>query len=301
VIGIAGTRADPVLLHFATRCVVAGVPFADLDLMEAAIRGDWDLSLPPDPQDRISGAEDVRLADLSGIYVRPIFLGTTDRQRMRWSGLLEGLSAWLDETGTTVVNRPGGYQFNSYKPAHYDWLAAHGLAVPPSLMSSDRDRIGAFLADGRTVVKPVCGVRATTRELTANGLDQLAGSDVPVMVQRLVAGDDVRVHVVGETVIAARFSSDAIDYRKDRNALRRPVVVPHDLAALLVELTAKQGLLFAGWDFKVDREGRYWCLECNPMPGYSHYDRVCDFRISDALIQVLRQPSEPRRSPEAHA
>ena len=264
MIGIAGTRADPVMLHFATRCVVAGVPFADLDLMEAAERGDWDLSLPPDPQDRISGAEDVRLADLSGIYVRPIYLGTT------------------------VVNRPGGYQFNSYKPAHYDWLAAHGLAVPPSLMSSDRDRIEAFLADGRTVVKPVCGTRATTRELTANGLDQLAGSDVPVMVQRLVAGDDVRVHVVGETVIAVRFSSDAIDYRKDRNAPRRPVEVPHDLAALLVELTAKQGLLFAGWDFKLDKEGMYWCLECNPMPGYSHYDRVCDFRISDALIRVLR-------------
>jgi hypothetical protein len=37
------------------------------------------------------------------------------------------------------------------------------------------------------------------------------------------------------------------------------------------------------------------------MPGYSHYDRVCDFRISDALIAVLQQPSEPRRSPTVHA
>jgi hypothetical protein len=142
VIGIAGTRADPVLLHFATRCVVAGVPFADLDLMEAAMRGDWDLSLPPDPQDRICGAEDVRLADLSGIYVRPIFLGTTDRQRMRWSGLLEGLSAWLDETGTTVVNRPGGYQFNSYKPAHLRLAGGTraGRATQPDELRPGPDR-----------------------------------------------------------------------------------------------------------------------------------------------------------------
>ena len=40
------------------------------------------------------------LAELSGIYVRPIFLGTTDRERMRWAGLMEGLNVWLDETHT---------------------------------------------------------------------------------------------------------------------------------------------------------------------------------------------------------
>ncbi|WP_258723645.1 ATP-grasp domain-containing protein [Cellulomonas sp. NS3] len=289
MIGIAGTRADPVMLHFATRCVVAGVPFADLDLVEAATRGDWRLSLPPAPDDRISGAEDVRLADLSGVYVRPIYLGTTDRARTRWSGLLEGMNAWLDVTAQTVVNRPGAYQFNSYKPAHYAWLAARGLPVPPSLMSSDRQHVEAFLAGGRTVVKPICGTRATTRELTADDLGRLAGSDVPVLVQRLVPGDDVRAHVVGGSVIAARFTSEAIDYRKDRGADRRPVELPDDLATLLVQLTAEQGLLFAGWDFKVDRDGTYWCLECNPMPGYSHYDRVCDHRISDELIRLLQR------------
>lgn len=249
---------------------------------------DWEISLPPALGDWISGAEEVRLAELSGIYVRPIFMGTTDRERMRWAGLLEGLNAWLDETPATVVNRPGGFQFNSYKPAHYDWLAVHGLRVPPSLMSSDRERIAAFLASGRTVVKPVCGVRATTRELTEDRLDRLDASDVPVMVQRLVAGDDVRAHVVADTVVAARFTSDAIDYRKDRTADRRPVTLPHDLTDLLIELTAHQGLLFAGWDFKVDADESYWCLECNPMPGYSHYDRVCDYRISEALIRVLQ-------------
>jgi hypothetical protein len=42
-----------------------------------------------------------------------------------------------------------------------------------------------------------------------------------------------------------------------------------------------------GWDFKVDRTGRYWCLECNTTPGYSYYDRVCEGAISDALIEVL--------------
>jgi D-alanine-D-alanine ligase-like ATP-grasp enzyme len=65
--------------------------------------------------------------------------------------------------------------------------------------------------------------------------------------------------------------------------------LPDELAELLIRRTADQGLLFAGWDFKVDSDGTYWCLECNPMPGYSHYDRVCDYTISDALMALLRQ------------
>lgn len=56
---------------------------------------------------------------------------------------------------------------------------------------------------------------------------------------------------------------------------------------LAAEVSVEQGLVFAGWDVKLDREGRYWCLECNPMPGYSCYDRVGDGAISDALIKVL--------------
>jgi glutathione synthase/RimK-type ligase-like ATP-grasp enzyme len=87
----------------------------------------------------------------------------------------------------------------------------------------------------------------------------------------------------------ARFRSDTIDYRKDRAAEREMIWLPDELAELLVRRTADQGLLFAGWDFKVDSGGTYWCLECNPMPGYSHYDRVCDYTISDALMALLRQ------------
>jgi hypothetical protein len=287
VIGLAGTRADPVMVHFAARCLLRDIPFAVLDLMETADAGDWRLSVPPDPADFVSGAERVELADLTGLYLRPIYLGSTPRQATRWHGLLDGLGAWTDEAELPVVNRLGGHQLNGYKPAHYAWLSAHGLLVPPSLLSADPERVGEFIAGGRTVVKPVCGTRATTREIRAADLARLAASDGPVLVQRMVPGDDVRVHVVGDAVLAARFSSTALDYRSDPQASRTVFDIPADLATLLVTKTAEQGLIFAGWDFKLDASGRYWCLECNPMPGYSFYDRVCDGAISDALIKLL--------------
>ena len=287
MIGIAGTKADPVMVHFATRCVLGDIPFAVLDLMDVSAAGDWRLSTPPDPGDFISGTERVRLADLTGLYMRPIYLGSTSQHIARWHGLMEGLGAWMDEAELLVINRPGANQLNSYKPAHYAWLRANGLLVPSSLLSADLGRVRRFVAEGRTVVKPVCGVRARTREISAGDLNRLASSEGPVLVQRLVEGDDVRVHVVGDAVIACRFSSTAIDYRSDREAERSVVHIPSDLAHLLVAKTAEQGLVFAGWDFKVDRDGTYWCLECNPMPGYSFYDRVCEGAISDALIRLL--------------
>jgi hypothetical protein len=59
VIGIAGTKADPVLVHFAAHCVAADVAFAVLDLMEVAEAGEWRLSVPPDDADVVSGSERV--------------------------------------------------------------------------------------------------------------------------------------------------------------------------------------------------------------------------------------------------
>jgi len=293
VIGIAGTKADPVMVHFATRLAVREVPFAVLDLMELAQCGDWSLSVPPQPSDRIDGDETVRLDELTGIYVRPIYLGRTPGTAVRWRGLLDGFTAWLAETELHVVNRPNAHLTNSLKPAHYAWLQESGFLVPASLTSEDPRRIADFVAAGRSVVKPLCGARATTREVTVAELQRLAVTEGPILVQRLIEGDDVRAHVVGDRVIACRFSSTAIDYRSDRAASRSAVDIPAELARQLVSATAQQGLSFAGWDFKVDRDGTYWCLECNPMPGYTFYDRVCDGAISDALIDELSSPGKP--------
>lgn len=287
MIGIAGTKADPVMVHFATRCVLRDVPFAVIDLLDTAAAGDWCLSAPPRATDFVTGAEVVVLAELSGLYVRPIYLGRTPAEASRWRGLMDGFGAWMGETEVHIVNRPNGHQLNSYKPAHYAWLSGNGLLVPPSLMSCDAQRVHEFVAAGRTVVKPVCGTRATTREIDVGSLDRLAASEGPVLVQRLIEGADVRVHVVGDQVISCRFASTAIDYRSDRKAERTVIDIPVDLADLLVAKTAVQGLSFVGWDFKVDADGTYWCLECNPMPGFSFYDRVCDGAISDALIAEL--------------
>jgi predicted ATP-grasp superfamily ATP-dependent carboligase len=162
--------------------------------------------------------------------------------------------------------------------------SAHGLRLD---LTNRVESLRAFLASGRTVVKPVSGVRATTRELTTESVERLARTQGPVLAQRLIEGYDVRVHVVNRQVQACAFFSPMIDYQSDHDAEREVIDIPDELAQQLMEKTAEQGLVFPGWDFKVHADGTYWCLECNPTPGYSFYDRVALGAISDAVIREL--------------
>ena len=108
--------------------------------------------------------------------------------------------------------------------------------MPPSLLSADPRRVREFIGAGRAVVKPMCGTRATTQEIRPTDLDRLARSEGPVLVQRMIEGDHVRVHVVGEAVITCRFSSTTVDYRSHREATREVLDIPADLAMKLRRL-----------------------------------------------------------------
>ena len=86
-----------------------------------------------------------------------------------------------------------------------------------------------------------------------------------------------------------RIRSSVIDYRLDRNAEYERTELPSETNEGLTLAAAQMGLSFVGWDLKVDKEGGIWCLEANPMPGYSHYDTRSGGAISDALLRLLRR------------
>ena len=114
----------------------------------------------------------------------------------------------------------------------------------------------------------------------------------PVHLQRLVKGDDARIHVIGDSLVAQRVAASTVDYRRSGGLKEMEVFTPSDeMQNLLFQGTRKLGLAFAGWDFKIDSDDRYWCLEANPMPGYSPYDSRCDGAITRQLIAHLGRPA----------
>src|SRR5262249_51732839 len=148
---------------------------------------------------------------------------------------------------------------------------------------SDREQLLDFVAAGPAIAKALSGSRGDCRVVTGADFESFDERSGPVHVQRLVEGDDVRAHVIGEEVVAVRIHSRADAYRLDTEAESEPWELPPDLAACLRAATRAFGLSFAGWDLRLDGD-RYWVFEANPMPGYDFYDQDLDGRITDALI-----------------
>jgi glutathione synthase/RimK-type ligase-like ATP-grasp enzyme len=189
----------------------------------------------------------------------------------------------------TVVNRPGHVNDNACKPLHEARLASLGFSVPPSFTGSSRSDLRAFASKGKVVAKALCGQRADCRVLTVGDFDDYDERSGPVHLQRFVAGDDVRAHVIGNEVVAVRIRSLGSDYRIDDRAVFEPFTVESDVADRLRIATRTFGLSFAGWDLRIGAN-EWWVLEANPMPGYSYYDTKLGGQITRTLISFFEKP-----------
>ncbi|MFJ9820104.1 RimK family alpha-L-glutamate ligase [Streptomyces sp. NPDC101151] len=288
-----GVATDGTLAHFTTEAADRSAEVTLVDLGDLVHRGSWRLALPDDGDSWILvgdqrhdlGPEDgyfCRLADLSAFE--------DDAARtVRWRSLMASLTAWLDRVPGVVVNRPGAAGDNGSKPLHEVTLARHGFDVPESLTSSDPARLRAFAGGGPAIVKALSGVRADSRLVAPAEFDDFVPQQGPVHLQRYVAGSDVRVHVLGDELHAEEAVCAAVDYRTAPldEVEFRPHHLPSGLATRIAACTRGLGLAFAGWDLKRDTDGRYWCLEANPMPGYDWYDRRLGGAVTTSLLRLL--------------
>jgi hypothetical protein len=288
---VVGLDCDPTTVHFLDHCGRAGAPVDAVNLREIAVYGQWSLEVSRRGAGQFRlGSRTWNLEDYSSVYVRLIDLTWYQRTaylRARWYGLVAAVAAWLQAFPGLVVNRPFAGAHNSAKPLHEHLVAGAGLAVPASLSSCDPRRLRRFVEEHPAVNKSVSGVRGDTRRLSVEDLSRYNPAQGPVHLQRYVAGADVRVHVVGEAAIATRIDSTAVDYRAGGTPRYSPWRIPAEVERALVSATASFGLVFAGWDLKVDAGGVYWCLEANPQPGYNAYDRHMEGLISQALLELL--------------
>jgi hypothetical protein len=285
-----GVDVDDTFATFVQNALDAGTEPRCVNL-RVAVDGAWRFDLPAKgPARLLYDGEEIFLSPDDAYFCRLIDLssGAAPPVAKRWQGLMAGLRAWLEAAPGRVANRPSGGLHNSSKPLHEAILRGFGLSVPESITSSDPKALRDFARDGPTISKAVSGVRADTIMVTEEDLAAFDGAGGPVHLQRRVPGDDARIHVVGAQVVAQRVEAGAVDYRRD-GALARMTVFdpPPALRDRLIESTAALGLAFAGWDFKIDAAGDYWCLEANPMPGYGPYDAHCDGAISRALREYL--------------
>lgn len=243
----------------------------------------------------VVGDADLALADVGAVYARPLHTTGPDGAP-RPSAALQAEAAfvdWLDVADARVLNRPSAMASNTSKPLQAQLIARHGFAVPPTVVTSDPAAVRAFhAAHGRVVFKSVSGVRSIVRDLDTVALRRLGRvRALPTQFQAHVPGVDVRVHVVGATTFAVRIASEATDYRyahRDGLDVDLSVVdLPADVADRCVALARALGLPLCGIDLRQGPDGTWVCLEANPMPAYSYYERTTGVPIADAIVDLL--------------
>lgn len=200
---------------------------------------------------------------------------------------------WMEITPARVLNRTEPMTSNGSKPLQAQLIRRHGFAVPDTLVTSDPEAVVRFRAEkGRIVYKSVSGLRSIVREFLdqdAERLDRIRWC--PVQFQEFVSGTDVRVHVVGNQVFATRVASGATDYRYAGREGQPAQLTAHEMAdnvaARCVHLATALRLPFAGIDLRFAPDGRIFCFEVNPSPGFSYYESNTGQPIAMAVAKHL--------------
>jgi glutathione synthase/RimK-type ligase-like ATP-grasp enzyme len=299
--------------------LVGGAADAHVAAMDASLRGlgvvpvvldtlrfpeETRLSLGPSLDDvRLAGAPLGRPAAvyLRGLHASPIAFDVDAEAEMAedWRTTLvafrekaEFLIALLlrwEEMGVPIYN-PLGPADRLRKPFQVARLAEAGFPVPATLWSNDPGEVRTFAAaHGRVAYKPVAG-GAATRELTPADLDEarlaaLAGA--PVTFQELLPGEDLRVFVLDDAVVAAfRITTSALDYRQNEERVEGFSPDPA-LADTCRRAARLLGLRFTGMDLKRAADGTLRILELNPSPMFLGFDALAGTDVRGALARAL--------------
>jgi len=202
------------------------------------------------------------------------------------------LLGWLDITSALVVNRPADMGSNSSKPYQLAAIAAAGLRVPDTLVTTSAAAAEAFWAEhGEVVYKSASGVRSKVARLRPGDRDRFADlAWCPTQFQQFIAGVDYRLHVVRDRVFATEIRSDLDDYRYAGDAPPPALSAcePDErLCRACVDMCSRMRLVLAGIDLRRTPSGDWYCFEVNPSPAYSFYEDATGQPIAGAIAQLL--------------
>jgi hypothetical protein len=238
------------------------------------------------------------LAEVGGVYLRTYdsrrlaalaSYGEGSREWRHAARVDTLLSSWLELTDALVVNRSAAMASNDSKPGQMMRIHELGWSVPETLVTTDPTAARAFWERHRSVVyKSVSSVRSQVSRLSEDHLPRFANiTSCPTQFQEYVAGQDFRVHVVGEQVFAAEVVSAADDYRYDTTAEVKAFALSEEMTDRCLDLAMALDLSFAGIDLRRTPDGEWYCFEVNTSPGFSYYEHNTGQPIARAVAQML--------------
>jgi len=256
---------------------------------------------------RISGKlrvenEEIDLERIAAAYIRPFDsrwlpqierAGPNTPEWMHAVKIEDALISWAEIAPAFIINRPTIIASNSSKPHQAALIRELGFLIPETLVTTDHEAVKEFWEKhGALIYKSVSATRSVVSRLKREQLNDLQNiSWCPTQFQEYIAGNDYRVHVVGEEVFACEIVCEADDYRfafteKEKVELRA-FELPDDVSQRCRKLAAGLGMPVAGIDLRCTPEGKWYCFEVNPVAGFAYYQELCNHHIDDAIARLL--------------
>jgi glutathione synthase/RimK-type ligase-like ATP-grasp enzyme len=285
VIALWGNLNDPPIAAVGSALARQGAAFTVLDQTATVVQR-WSGASEAVLR---TGEREVALDEISALYLRP----SLDGERLRDPhGAAATLLAWADTTDALVVNRPAAMTPNLSKPLQARLIADAGFRIPETLVTTDAARVRAFVQrHGAVVYKSISGTRSIVRRLDPTRLVELDDiATCPTQFQRYIKGEELRVHVIGDGLHALSIVSGADDYRYPAGhepPQATPIILDERVAERLSSMTRAMGLCLAGIDLRRTLEGELFCLEVNPSPGFTYYERLAGIDLATPIARLL--------------
>lgn len=262
----------------------------------------------------IAEGREINLGQVRGVYRRsPAMFGVDEgmsspERRFALMEAVQGVGGALAALECRWMNHPSRVADASYKPVQLCVAQACGLRTPRTVVTN----VGSVARDlirelgGRAIYKPMSpGVLAEQGKvkvvnatlISEDAIDDDAVARTAHTFQQWIDKDyDGRVTVVGDQCFGVAIDASTevarTDWRADYDALSYRVVdVPDDVQAGISRYLARFGLLFAAFDFSVDRDGAWWFLEANPNGVWAWIQERTGLPIADRIAKTFSEPT----------
>jgi glutathione synthase/RimK-type ligase-like ATP-grasp enzyme len=172
-----------------------------------------------------------------------------------------------------------------------------GFSLPVTTVTNDPNVARTFASAGPSIVKSLAagyfefsGDGFVYTHDVEEGLSRTVDEEwreQPVIVQRRIFGEDVRVVAFDNQCFAGRCRTDEVDWRLAGAAAPwRQSQVPRDVQQACDRYLEAFGLRYAAFDF-IDDGDTYWFLEANQAGEWSFLDRSLGLGVAESLAKYL--------------
>jgi ribosomal protein S6--L-glutamate ligase len=240
-----------------------------------------------------SWQEHVALSELAAVIVRTMPPGSLEQVVFRMDAL-----AAVERAGVAVINPAKAIETAVDKYLATCRLHDAGLLVPRSFVCQTVEdaREGFEELGGRVVVKPVFGAEGRgialvdDEAMAERACKLLADLGAVIYLQEYVEheGFDWRLLVVGDHVFGIERHNPS-DWRTNvsRGAKTKPLEVTAEMAAIARRAAEAVGAPLAGVDVLPGRNGRFYVLEVNAVPGWRALARTLEVDIARWVLNYV--------------